>query len=138
MAEIKTQENEANVAEFIESYVSSEQKKQDSYQLMKLMEKVSGHPAKMWGTSLIGFGSYHYKSARSKQEGEWPLVAFSPRKTALSLYLYSGEEQDELLAKLGKHTMGKGCVYVKKLADVDLSVLEKLIELKIASHTEGE
>jgi len=83
---------------------------------------------KMWGASIIGFGSYHYKSERSKQEGDWPLVGFSPRKSAISLYVYSGlPEHEHLLGNLGKFKMGKACIYIKKLADIDQGELKKLI-----------
>ena len=83
----------------------------------------------MWGTSIVGFGSYHYKSERSSQEGDWPLTGFSPRKQALTLYVLSGfEGTDELLARLGKHKTGVGCLYIKKLSDVDLDVLSEIIE----------
>ena len=81
---------------------------------------------------MIGFGSYHYKSERSRQEGDWPLVGFSPRKAAISLYVYSGtEEQEKLLNDLGKFTMGKGCIYVKKLSDINQDVLKKIMKATI-------
>lgn len=118
MAELKTKETDADVNEFIDSFANTEQKKLDSYELVNLMEKVSGHKPRMWGPSIIGFGKYHYKSDRSSQEGDWPLIGFSPRKAALTLYvcMYEGsEEQDELLSKLGKFKKGGGCLYVKKL-----------------------
>ncbi len=122
----KTIETEASISDFIDSFVSSEQKKIDAYQLIDLMEKWSGFEAKMWGPSIIGFGSYHYKYA-SGHEGDMPLIAFSPRKAAFSFYIYSSsEESKDLLPKLGKFKMGKGCIYVNKLADIDLSILEKL------------
>jgi uncharacterized protein YdhG (YjbR/CyaY superfamily) len=86
----------------------------------------------MWGTSIIGFGSYHYKSERSRQEGDWPLVGFSPRKSAISLYVYSGcSGQEDLLKDLGKFKMGKGCIYIKKLSDIDQETLNKLIKSTI-------
>src|SRR5690606_7325671 len=88
----------------------------------------TGHKAKMWGPSIIGFGKYHYRSERSTQEGDWPLVGFSPRKTALSLYVYSGAaDQDELLKELGKYKMGKGCIYVSKLSDINIEILKKMM-----------
>lgn len=128
MAELKTQQNDANVKEFIHEFANSEQKIADSLELLELMEKVTGFKPKMWGDSIIGFGKYHYKSERSKQEGDWPLVGFSPRKTAISLYVYSGGAgQDDLIEKLGKFKMGKGCIYVKKLSDIDQEVLKKII-----------
>jgi hypothetical protein len=87
----------------------------------------------MWGESIIGFGSYHYKSERSRQEGDWPLVGFSPRKAAISLYVYTGlKEHEHLLKDLGKFKMGKACIYVKKLSDINKEVLGKLIKETIA------
>lgn len=128
VAELKTKQHDGDVFEFIDSYANTEQKRKDSHELVKFMEEITGYPAKMWGPTMIGFGSYHYKSERSKQEGDWPLVGFSPRKAAISLYVYSGDTEHEYLLKdLGKFTMGKACIYVKKLSDIDLAVLEKLI-----------
>lgn len=134
MAELKTKETDADVNEFVDSFANTEQKKLDSYELVKLMEKVSGHKPRMWGPSIIGFGKYHYKSDRSSQEGDWPLIGFSPRKAALTLYvcMYEGsEEQDELLSKLGKFKKGGGCLYVKKLSDIDTKVLTKIMKATI-------
>lgn len=134
MAELKTKETDADVNEFIDSFANTEQKKLDSYELVNLMEKVSGHKPRMWGPSIIGFGKYHYKSDRSSQEGDWPLIGFSPRKAALTLYvcMYEGsEEQDELLSKLGKFKKGGGCLYVKKLSDIDTKVLTKIMKATI-------
>ena len=128
MAELKTKLNEANVVDFINASADSEQKKKDAFELLALMEEWTGFKPKMWGASMIGFGSYHYKSERSRQEGDWPLVGFSPRKTAISLYVFSGTlEQEELLYELGTFTMGKGCIYVKKLSDINQDVLKELI-----------
>jgi len=132
MAELKTKVNEVDVHDFINSFADTEQKKLDSFQLLQFMETITGFEPKMWGTSIIGFGQYHYKSERSRQEGDWPLVGFSPRKSAISLYVYSGAEgQEELLKSLGKFKMGKGCIYVKKLTDIDLDTLKKMIESTI-------
>lgn len=129
MAAIKTTVHEANVSDFINSFADSEQKRKDAFELVKLMEKTTGFPAKMWGPSIIGFGVYHYKSERSSQEGDWPIVGFSPRKAAISLYVYSGgEDQKEMLKELGKFKMGKGCIWAKKLEDIDQKVLVKLIK----------
>ena len=128
MAEIKTKVHNGDVVEFIHSFADTEKKIEDALQLLDFMKKVTGFEAKMWGPSIIGFGKYHYKSDRSKQEGDWPLVGFSPRKAAISLYVYSGcEGQDELLQQLGKYKMGKGCIYVKKLSDINLEALEGLV-----------
>lgn len=127
MAELKTQKNNASAVDFINT-LEDEQKRADSLQLLTLFEDVTGQKPVMWGTSIIGFGEYHYKSERSSQEGDWPLTGFSPRKVALTLYLTTGFAMCEpLLAKLGKHKTGKGCLYIKKLADVDQTVLKELI-----------
>lgn len=132
MAGIKTKKSDTDVAAFIHSFAGTEQKKKDSFELLKLMEDVTGHKPKMWGASIIGFGSYHYKSDRSRQEGDWPLVGFSPRKAAISLYVYTGSEgQADLLSELGKFKMGKACIYVKKLSDIHQDVLKKLINSTI-------
>jgi len=133
MAELKTKQHEGDVFEFINSFADTEQKRVDSLELVKLMQKVTGDPPKMWGPSIIGFGSYHYKSERSRQEGDWFLVGFSPRKAAISLYVYTGNlEQQHLLDALGKFTMGKACIYVKRLSDIDLGALERLIRATIS------
>ncbi|MBM7614496.1 DUF1801 domain-containing protein [Alkaliphilus hydrothermalis] len=132
MAELKTKQHDADVFEFINNFANTEQKREDSYELVKLMQEVTGQPPKMWGPSIIGFGSYHYKSERSKQEGDWPLVGFSPRKAAISLYVYSGSSEHEyLLEDLGKYTIGKSCIYIKKLADIDLEALKKIMRATI-------
>ncbi|SMG48808.1 protein of unknown function (DU1801) [Marivirga sericea] len=132
MAELKTKQNDSNVQEFINSFANTEQKKQDSYEIVKLMQSVSGFEPKMWGESIIGFGQYHYKSNRSSQEGDWPLIGFSPRKTAISFYVYSGcAGQEELLKELGKFKMGTACIYVKKLSDINQEPLKKLMKSTI-------
>lgn len=128
MAELKTKKNDADVREFILSFADTEQKRNDSFELLKMMQEFTGFEPQMWGTSIIGFGSYHYKSERSRQEGDWPLVGFSPRKEAISLYVYSGmEEHEPLLKNLGKFKMGKGCIYVKKLSDINQEELKKIM-----------
>lgn len=132
MAEIKTKMTDADVHEFINTFADTEQKKKDSFELLRLIKDLTGFEPKMWGPSMIGFGQYHYKSERSRQEGDWPLVGFSPRKTAISLYIYSGAPgQDELLKELGKYKMGKGCIYVKRLSDINLDALKKMIQTTI-------
>ncbi len=129
MAELKTKQTNADVGEFINSFADSEQKKKDSLELLKLMQDVTGAEPKMWGPSIIGFGTYHYKSERSRQEGDWLLVGFSPRKPAISLYVYAGTAANEQLLKdLGKFKMGKGCIYIKKLSDINQDVLKKIIK----------
>jgi hypothetical protein len=128
MAELKTQKTDADVIEFINSFADTEQKRQDSYELVKIMQDFTGFEPKMWGTSIIGFGSYHYKSERSKQEGDWPLIGFSPRKAAISLYVFTGSPEHEyLLNDLGKFKMGKACIYIKKLSDINQDALKKLM-----------
>lgn len=132
MAEIKTKQTDADVFAFIHAFANNQQKIDDSLELVKLMQDFTGYPPKMWGGSIIGFGQYHYKSDRSKQEGDWPLIGFSPRKAAISLYVYTGcAGQEELLKDLGKFTMGKACIYVKKLSDIDQETLKKLIRSTI-------
>ncbi|WP_433957315.1 DUF1801 domain-containing protein [Cytobacillus horneckiae] len=127
---IKTTENDRSVIEFIES-VESLKKKEDAYRLLDIFSETTGYPAKMWGASIIGFGSYHYKYATG-HEGDAPLAGFSPRKAKISLYLATAdEEREQLLAKFGKHTTGKACVYINKLADVDEQVLKELIEYTV-------
>ena len=127
MNTIKTTINDASVEDFINS-VDDDVKRCDSFELLALYNKVTGEEAKMWGTSIVGFGQYHYKSERSSQEGDWMLIGFSPRKQSLTLYLMLGlGDYTELLDKLGKHKTGKGCLYINKLADVDRAVLEKVI-----------
>jgi len=127
MSTLKTTVNDANVEDFINS-LEDETKKNDSLTLLKLFLKVTGEKPRMWGTSIIGFGQYHYKSERSRQEGDWPLIAFSPRKQSLSLYLMPGfGAYADLLHKLGKHKTSKGCLYINRLSDVDQAVLTMLI-----------
>lgn len=133
MSTLKTRENDASVDAFIRAAADREQKLLDSFELVRLFEGWTGFPPKMWGDSIIGFGKYHYTSDRSKQEGDWPLVGFSPRKSALSLYVYSGcAGQEELLQTLGTYKMGKACIYVKKLSDINLEALHALVTSTIA------
>lgn len=128
MAKNKTAETNKNVDDFINEFTDFEIKRKDSNTLLQLMEDVSGFTAKMWGPSIIGFGSYHYKY-NSGHEGDAPLVGFSPRKAAISLYVFTGlEEHKHLLSGLGKFKMGKACIYVNKLSDIDLQKLRILIK----------
>lgn len=132
MAEIKTKQTNQDVYEFIDTFANTEQKRNDSLELVKLMQDFTGHKPKMWGPSIIGFGKYHYKSDRSRQEGDWPLVGFSPRKAAISLYVYTGNPQHEYLLKdLGKYKIGKACIYIKKLSDINQDALKKLMRVSI-------
>ena len=129
--EPKTKPTEVSVDKFIE-VIQQPQKKEDSYALVALFAEVTREEAKMWGPSIIGFGKYHYRYA-SGHEGDAPLAAFSPRKTALTVYfMLPDEKREELLAKLGKHKTGKGCVYVNKLSDIDTAVLKEMIREDIA------
>ncbi len=127
MAKNKTQETAQDVGEFIESFANTEQKKSDSFQLIKLMQDITGCEPKMWGPTIIGFGQYHYKYA-SGHEGDAPLLGFSPRKAEISLYVYTGlEEHEHLLENFGKFRKGKACIYIKKLADINFKELQKVM-----------
>ncbi|MEH6937769.1 DUF1801 domain-containing protein [Bacillus sp. JJ664] len=127
MYEPKTKETNNSVIEFIED-VENPKKREDAYKLLDLFTEVTGYEAKMWGPSIIGFGAYHYKY-KTGHEGDAPLVAFSPRKAKVSLYFAPDDpHRVALLKNFGKHTTGKSCVYINKLADVDVNVLRSLIE----------
>src|SRR6185503_17685931 len=124
--ELKTKVNDASVTKFLNS-VTDEQKRNDAFEILKLMQQVTKEEPKMWGASIVGFGSYHYKGA-SGREGDWMLTGFSPRKQNLTLYLMHGfDVHKDLLKKLGKHTTSMGCLYIKKLDDVDKKVLKELV-----------
>ena len=110
--------------------MESPKKRDDAYKLLDIFTVTSGYPAKMWGPSIIGFGSYHYKY-ESGHEGDAPLVGFSPRKAKISLYFATGDNREELLNRFGKHTSGKACVYINKVADIDVEVLKELINQSI-------
>jgi hypothetical protein len=132
MAENKTQANKASVTDFVEA-IPDETRRADAKALLKLMKTATGEKPKMWGPSIIGFGSYHYKYD-SGREGDMPIAGFSPRKAATVFYgLLGFGGAADLLSKLGKHSTGKGCLYVKKLADVDQKVLETLVVKAIAA-----
>jgi hypothetical protein len=125
-AELKTKLNDASVDDFINT-VTDEQIRADCFEIIKIMKQVTKAEPKMWGSSIVGFGSYHYKGA-SGREGDWMLVGFSPRKQNLTLYIMAGFDRYEaLLKKLGKFSTGKSCLYIKKLADVDKKVLKELV-----------
>lgn len=126
MSQNKTQPTEQSVIQFLTA-VTPDQKRQDAFALLEMMERLSGYQAQMWGPSIIGFGQYHYKYD-SGREGDFMRIGFSPRKTNLSLYIIAGvDKHQDLLAELGKHKTGKSCLYVNKLSDVRLNVLEQLI-----------
>ncbi len=133
----KTKETEVNVIDFINSFVDKEQKRQDSFRLIEFMKEWSGFEPKMWGPTMIGFGSYHYKYA-SGHEGDSMLIGFSPRKSEFSLYVTApGEDNKKLLDQLGKFKMGKACIYFKKLDDLDFGTLEKLSKATIKYISEN-
>lgn len=130
MYELKTKETDNSVIEFIEN-IENPKKREDAYQLLDIFTETTGCEAKMWGPSIIGFGSYHYKYA-SGHEGDAPLVGFSPRKAKISLYFATGDpERENLLMGFGKHTSGKGCVYINKVADIHIEVLVELINQSV-------
>ncbi len=126
MSDLKTRPNDASVEAFIDA-VDHPRRREDARTLLELMQRVTGEKPVMWGPSIVGYGSYHYRYA-SGQEGDWPIAGFSPRKQNLSIYIMPGFEKYEgLLSRLGKHKTGKSCLYVNKLADVDMEVLEALV-----------
>jgi len=128
MSTIKTFVNDASVEDFINS-VDGDVKKADAFKLLEMYKEATNEKPKMWGSSMIGFGQYHYKSERSRQEGDWPLAAFSPRKQNLTLYIMPGlNDYSDLLGKLGKHKTSKACLYLNKLDDVDINTLKRLIK----------
>lgn len=137
MAEIKTKLNDASVEDFLNK-VENEQKRKDSFEIIKMMQQATKEEPKMWGPAIIGFGSHHYKY-ESGREGDMPIIGFSPRKQNLTLYVGLGDDSENpLLMKLGKHTTGKVCLYIKKLADVDRTVLQELInESAKKTHRSG-
>lgn len=135
MAKNKTAQTETSVKDFINSYVVDEEKKDASLYLVKLMEEWSGYKPKMWGPTIIGFGSYHYKYD-SGHEGDAPFIGFSPRKSEFSLYVYYPTDANKkYLSQLGKFRMGKYCIYVKKISDINISILGKICRETIKSIT---
>lgn len=126
MAENKTKEHDGDVEAFLES-VAHDMRRSDALLVNQLMQRISGYPAKMWGATMVGYGNYHYKY-ESGREGDYFRVGFSPRKQNLVVYIMPGyTDYSEILRRLGKHKTGKSCVYINKLADIDLDVLEELI-----------
>ncbi len=135
MAELKTQRNKGDVNAFLNS-VEDERKRKESFELLNAMKEITGCDPEMWGSSIIGFGSYHYKY-ESGREGDWFKVGFSPRKQNLTLYIMPGLDSfTHLLNKLGKFKTGRSCIYIRKLDDINLGVLEKLIGQSFAKLTE--
>jgi hypothetical protein len=134
MAKLKTQKTNASVTAFLKS-VADDDRRKDCQTLVRIMKRAVGAEPKMWGSSIVGFGHYHYKYA-SGREGDWFLTGFSPRKQDLTLYIMAGfDRYDALMAKLGKHKTGKSCLYLKRLADVDVAVLEELISASVKHMT---
>ena len=130
MAELKTKPTNESVKDFLNK-ISDDERRADCFQLVKIMEEITGEKPKMWGPSIVGFGSYHYKYA-SGREGDWPPAAFSPRKKDLTVYLMMGfEKRAELMERLGKHSKSKSCLYIKRLSDVHIPTLKKLIKVSL-------
>ena len=131
MSELKTRRTDADVQSFLDG-LEDETRRRDCARVKELMGAVTGEPAKMWGTSIVGFGSYHYTYA-SGREGDWFVCGFSPRKQALTLYIMAGfSNYDDLMSRLGKYSTGKSCLYIKRLEDVDMTVLKELVEASVA------
>lgn len=126
LAEIKTKQTSSSVDDFIDS-IADEQKRKDSQVIVTLMEKATGEKPKMWGSSMIGFGNVRYKSPATGREVDWFKIGFSPRKANLSLHLIDLQRHADALNKLGKHKTGMGCLYINKLDDIDIKMLEKII-----------
>lgn len=133
MAELKTQKTAASPSKFIGA-IKDERKRADAKELLKIFKSATGMSPKMWGTSIVGYGQYHYKSERSSQEGDWPLTGFSPRAANLTVYIMPGFKDFKAdLKKLGKHKISGGsCIYIKKLSDVDVPTLKSLITKSVA------
>ena len=132
MSDLKTKKNEASVEGFLKS-VDSKKRREDSFVVLDLMKEVTGEEPVMWGTSIVGFGNYHYKYA-SGREGNWMKVGFSPRKKNMTLYIMDGfGSYNSLLQNLGKYSTGKSCLYINKLEDVDQEVLKELVRQSVAS-----
>lgn len=126
MAELRTKETQSSVGAFLDA-IPDAVRREECHTILEIMRRATGAEPKMWGPSIVGFGSYHYRY-ESGREGDWMLTGFSPRKQNLTLYIMSGfERYDALMRKLGKHTTGKSCLYLKRLSDVDLTVLEELV-----------
>lgn len=131
MAENKTQKNDASVEDFLNS-VENDRRREDSFVVLDMMKDITGEEPAMWGSSIVGFGTYHYKYD-SGREGDMPIVGFSPRKQSLTLYIMTGfDDHKELRQKLGKHKVGKSCLYINKLSDVDEAVLREMVADSVA------
>lgn len=131
MAELKTKKTTASVTAFLDS-MDNEQRRKDAKALLKIFKEATGMKPAMWGESIVGFGSYHYKSDRSSQEGDWPLTGFSPRKANLTIYIMPGfQGYADLLKQVGKHTASVSCLYVKQLSDLHIPTLKTLIKKSV-------
>ena len=134
MAELKTKETTQSVSAFLNK-ITDEARRQDCFAVVDIMRAVTKEEPKMWGTSIVGFGRYHYKSEGGR-EGDWMITGFSPRKAALTLYLMGGfDKSPDLMKSLGKYKAGKGCLYLNKLSDVDVKVLRKLVAASVKLMT---
>ena len=137
MTELKTKPTNESVQDFI-NRIPDPERRQDCFAVAKIMEEITGDKPKMWGPSIIGFGTHHYKYA-SGREGDWPVAAFSPRKKDLTLYIMMGlDKDDELMKQLGKHSVGKSCLYIKRLSDIHLPTLKKLIKASVKATTRSQ
>jgi hypothetical protein len=137
MAELKTKPNEASVEAFLNG-IADAQKREDCFAVKEIMEQVTGAEPRLWGDSIVGFGTYHY-TYESGREGDWFVTGFAPRKQNLTLYIMAGFDQyDELLAKLGKHKTGKSCLYIKKLDDIDRATLRELVQQSVEHMTRSD
>ena len=133
MAEMKTKPTGESVESFLNK-ISDQERREDCFEVAKIMEEITGEKPKMWGPSIVGFGSYHYKYD-SGREGDWLVTGFSPRKKDLTLYIMMGfEKHIELMEKLGRHSVGKSCLYIKRLSDVHVPTLRKLIKNSVKDH----
>lgn len=132
MTDLKTKKSSASVPEFLKS-VEHEQRRNDSFELLEIFEQVTKMPPMLWGDSIVGFGEYHYKSERSKQEGDWPLTGFSPRKSNMTVYIIPGfKNYQDLLSNLGKHKTSVSCLYFNKLENIDIKVLKQIIRRSVS------
>jgi hypothetical protein len=130
MAELKTKATNESVEAFINK-IADDERREDCFALARMMEEITGQKPRMWGPNLVGFGSYHYKY-RSGHEGDWPVISFSPRKKDLTLYLMMGfEKHQELMKQLGKHSTGKACLYIRRLSDIHVPTLRKLMKTSV-------
>ena len=136
MAELKTKPTQASVKDFL-NQIQDKERRDDCFAVAKIMEEITGEKPKMWGPSIVGFGSYHYKYA-SGHEGDWPISAFSPRKKDLTLYIMMGfNNPPEFMKQLGKHSTGKSCLYIKRLSDIHIPTLKKLIKWSVKRIKSG-